>query len=285
MSKRRLSDCYAGSLPPNSDSQAPGESEAPVMRTILRDPSRWLLLGLLVVMIAGCGGDALRQCEGTVSDIEAQNQVLQEAFSQSQVEKQQLQETLALSQAENQELQETLALSQADNQQLQDTLADALTEIERLREELSQAEPDLSWVRESLWILLHDESPAVWACDETANQGVRVKEMPSASPETMVQELNDWFKALNPELESPGLVLERMDGDTAVVSLAQSNVVTEQMGSTGAQCYFAGVTFSLTSFETIDHVRFEIKEGNHGGPGRYDRADFVYFLPLELGQP
>jgi len=160
-----------------------------------------------------------------------------------------------------------------------------LTETERLREELSQAEPYLSWVRESLWILLHDKKPALWACDEGANQGVRVKELPSASPETMVQELNDWFKALNPEFESPGLALKGMDGDTAVVSLAQSNVVTEQMGSTGAQCYFAGVTFSLTSFESIDHVRFDIKEGNHGGPGRYDRADFSYFLPLEPAQP
>jgi hypothetical protein len=244
-----------------------------------------LLLGLLVVMIAGCGGDALRQCEETVSDIEAQSQELQDVLELSQDENQQLHDTIALSQVENQELQDALASSQLENKQLQGTLADALTETERLREELSQAEPDLSWVRESLWILLHDEKPALWACDEGANQGVRVKELPSASPETMVQELNDWFKALNPEYESPGLALEGLDGDTAIVSLAQANVVTEQMGSTGAQCYFAGVTFSLTSFESIDHVRFDIKEGSHGGPGRYDRADFVYFLPLELDQP
>jgi hypothetical protein len=171
------------------------------------------------------------------------------------------------------------------NEQLQETLADAQAEVEELREGLVQPDPDLDWVRERLWILFHDEKPALWACDEGANQGVRVKELPSASPETMIQELNDWFKALNPEYESPGLALEGMDGDTAVVSLAQANVVTEQMGSTGAQCYLAGVTFSLTSFESIDHVRFDIKEGSHGGPGRYDRADFVYFLPLEAEQP
>jgi hypothetical protein len=252
---------------------------------MLRDPSRLLLLGLLVVMIAGCGGDALRQCEETVSDIEAQNQELQDALALSQVENQELQEAVTQSQSENQKLQEDFAQSQVENQQLQETLADALTETEQLREELSQAEPDLSRVSERLWILFHDESPAVWACDETASQVVPVKEMPSASPEAMIQEINDRFEALNPEYDPPGLALERMDGDTAVVSLAQANVVTEQMGSTGAQCYFAGVTFSLTSFETIDHVRFGIEEGNHGGPGRYDRADFVHFLPLELGQP
>ena len=254
------------------------------MGTMLRDTSRLLLLALLVVLVAGCGGDALRQCEDTVSGLEAQNQQLQEAFALSQAENQEVQESVALAQAQNQELQEALALSQDENQQLQETLTDALTETERLRKERGQAEPDLSWVRESLWILLHDENPAVWECDEGAGPVVPVEEMPSASPAEMVQEINDRFQALNPEYESPGLVLEGMDGDTAVVSLARSNVVTEQMGSTGGQCYFAGVTFSLTSFETIDHVRFEIKEGSHGGPGRYDRADFVYFLPLELGQ-
>ena len=255
------------------------------MRTMLRDRTRLLLLGLLVVMVAGCGGDALRQCEETVSDVEAQNQELQEALALSQVENQGLQEVVTLSQVENQELQETLAQSQDENQELQGTLADAQAETERLREELSQAEPDLSWVRESLWILFHDDTPAIWACDEGAGPVVPVEEMPSTSPAEMVEEVNERFQALNPMYESPGLVLEGMDGDTAVVSLAQANVVTEQMGSTGGQCYFAGVTFSLTSFEGIDHVRFEIEEGSHGGPGRYDRADFVYFLPLELGQP
>ena len=77
----------------------------------------------------------------------------------------------------------------------------------------------------------------------------------------------------------------RHEGDTAVVTLERSYVVTEQIGSTGAHCFFAGVTFSLTSFGDIEHVRFDIKPGNHGGPGKYDRTDFVYFLPLELEDP
>ena len=85
--------------------------------------------------------------------------------------------------------------------------------------------------------------------------------------------------------ESPGLALEGIEGDAVVVSLARAEVVTEQMGSTGGQCYLAGVTFSLTSVEGIDHVRFEFKEGSHGAPGRYDRADFIYFLPLEPEEP
>ena len=255
------------------------------MRTMLRVRSRLLLLGLLVLLVAGCGGEALRQCEDDAMNLEDDNRVCTEVLEQSQAENQQLRDALAQSQAENQQLQESLSQAQDENQELQAALKDALTETERLRDERGQAEPDLSWVRERLWILFHDDTPAVWECDESAGPVVPVEEMPSASPAEMVQEINVRFEALNPAYDSPGLALEGMDGDTAVVGLARANVVTEQMGSTGAQCYFAGVTFSLTSFETIDHVRFEIKEGSHGAPGRYDRTDFVYFLPIELGQP
>jgi predicted nuclease with TOPRIM domain len=279
-----------------------------------------LLLGLLVVLVAGCGGEALQRCESNVVNLEDYNRVCKEVLDQTHGEKQQLQEDLALaqgenqdllqkvehSQAENQDLQDTLSETQSEKQQLQDenqqlqdalagsqdevqqlqeTLADAQAEIEELREGLVQPEPDLDSVRERLWFLFHDSSPAVWACDDTASRVVPVVEMPSASPADLVEAINDRFQELNPEYESPGLALEGLEGDSAVVSLARANVVTEQMGSTGAQCYLAGVTFSLTSFDTIDHVRFEFKEGSHGTPGRYDRADFVYFLPLEAEQP
>jgi hypothetical protein len=228
-----------------------------VIKTLLRHPSQWLLLVLLALLAAGCSSDTLHQCEETVSGLEAENQALQDA----------------------------LAESQAEGQQLQEALADAQADADRLREELSQGGPDLSRVRETLWALFHDDTPAIWACDETASQVVPVEEMASASSLEMVEALNERFQALNPVLESPDLVLEGMEGDTAVVSLGQSSVVTEQMGSTGAQCYFAGVTFSLTSLEGIDHVRFELEEGSHGGPGRYDRPDFVWLLPLESAQP
>jgi len=279
-----------------------------------------LVLGLLLVLVAGCGGGALRQCEETVSDLEAQRWQLQDALSQAQEDSRELEDRLSQSQLEsqvfqlelsdcradndtlknglassqdknlqlqdeNQQLQETLAGAQDENEQLEETLAGAQAEIEELREGLGQVEPDLDRVRERLWLLFHDRSPAVWACDDTASRVVPVVQMPSASAADLVEAINARFAELNPEYESPGLALEGIEGDSAVVSLARAEVVTEQMGSTGAQCYLAGVTFSLTSLEGIDHVRFEFKEGSHGSPGRYGRADFVYFLPLEVDGP
>ena len=221
------------------------------MAKVLRDPSRWLLLGLIVVLVAGCGGDALSRCEEELSGVEAENVQLQEALS----------------------LAQTAAA------------AEAAAATEGQGEEPSLAEGDLSWVRDSLWNLFHDQTPALWECDEGASRVIPVEQMPSATPEDMVAQLNERFQTLNPSLESPGLTLEQMEGDTAVVSLAKSNVVTEQMGSAGAQCYMAGVTFSLTSIEGIDHVRFEMEEGSHAAPGRFDRTDYVYLLPLESGEP
>lgn len=233
------------------------------MKTMLRDSSALLTVVLLVVIAAGCGNDALRQCEERISGVEEKKQELQETLTQSYIE--------------NQELQEALAHAQADNERLREDVSRGKA--------LSRTNPDLSWVRENLWGLFHDESTALWECDGSASQVTRAKAMPSASLDAMVQEINKRFKSLDSTLEPPVLVLERTDGDTAVVTLKQSNVVTEQMGSTGAQCYFASVTFSLTSFANVDHVRFDIEQGNHGGPGKYDRADFVSFLPLELDHP
>jgi hypothetical protein len=233
------------------------------MKTMLRDSSTLLVVVLLAMTVASCGNDALRQCEEELSGVEEKNQELQEALRQSHIESQKVKEALAHAQADNERLREELSRGDA----------------------VGRTEPDLSWVRETLWNLFHDEGAALWECGESASQVAWAKAMPSASPEVMVQEINTRFKELNFALESPVLVLERIDGDTAVVTLQRSYVVTEQMGSTGAQCYFAGVTFSLTSFVNIDHVRFDIEEGNHGGPGRYDRADFVHLLPLELGHP
>ena len=284
-----------------------------VMKTILRVRWRLLLLGLLALLIAGCGGDALRQCEETVSDLEMQRWELQNVLSRCQDESQELEnwlsqsqlesqlfqldlsrckvdnhtlkDGLAASQDKNRQLQDELAAAQDETEQLQETLADAQAEIEDLRDGLVRPEPDLDAVRERLWSLFHDRSPAVWACDDTASRVVPVKQMPSASPADLVEAINDRFRELNPMYESPGLALEGIEGDAVVVSLARAEVVTEQMGSTGAQCYMAGVTFSLTSVEGVDHVRFEFKEGSHGAPGRYDRADFVWFLPLEVEEP
>ena len=247
-----------------------------------------MLLVLLALLVAGCGGEALRSCESQVVNLEDDNRVCKEVLDQTRDENQQLQEDLALAQdeshglqedlaqaqagnqdvrdtlakaeGENQELQEenqglqdALAGAQDENQELRETLAGARAEIEDLRAGLVQPEPDLDAVRERLWALFHDRSPAVWACDDTASRVVPVKQMPSASPADLVEAINDRFQELNPMYESPGLALEGLEGDAAVVSLAQANVVTEQMGSTGAQCYMAGVTFSLTSVEGIDH--------------------------------
>jgi hypothetical protein len=230
---------------------------------VMRDLSVKLLVVLLAMSAAACGNDELHQCAKQLSGVEERNQELEEALTQSESDNRKLQEALALAQAEYGRLREDMSVDQAE----------------------SRSEPDLSWVRENLWSLLHDDRTALWECDQSASQGTRAKEMPSASPDLMVQEINTRFKEQNPALEDPVLVLERIEGDTAVVTLERSDVVTEQMGSTGAHCFFASVTFSLTSFGDIEHVRFDIKPGNHGGPGTYDRTDFVYFLPLELGDP
>ena len=45
--------------------------------------------------------------------------------------------------------------------------------------------------------------------------------------------------------------------------------LTVQMGSSGAAIYTQSVIYSLATLENVDCVYFDIREGNHAGPGKH----------------
>ena len=205
-------------------------------------------------------------------------------------QKQELRNAFSLLKAENQRLQ--IALSQLRNecrQQekiLKNTQRDQEKPIKTKKlETINRPQPDFSRIRDVLYNIFHDRKPALWDCDETASRLTRVKNFSSMSVHELIQEISRRFDEQNPSLDSPILKLKKIEQDMAVVTLEHPEIVTEQIGSSGALCFFASVTFSLTSFDHIDRVYFEIAEGSHGAPGIYDRKNFIDLLPLELEYP
>ncbi len=59
--------------------------------------------------------------------------------------------------------------------------------------------------------------------------------------------------------------------DTAFISIPDSEVLTQQMGTTGAESFMISTTFSFTELNGIKYVSFDFEEGDHGVPGVYDR--------------
>jgi hypothetical protein len=68
--------------------------------------------------------------------------------------------------------------------------------------------------------------------------------------------------------------LAKVNFDTAFIVIDNSNYLTQQMGTTGADEYLAKLTFSLTELESINFVNLNFEEGDHAVPGTYERTDF-----------
>jgi len=67
-------------------------------------------------------------------------------------------------------------------------------------------------------------------------------------------------------------------GDTLKIRILDDEYLTEQMGTSGADCYIAETIYTLTENDLIDFVRFEMDYGSHAGPGLYSRKDYKWMI-------
>ena len=73
------------------------------------------------------------------------------------------------------------------------------------------------------------------------------------------------------------LVFVKISNDTLYVTIPESNYLTQQMGTAGAQSYISATTYSLTELAGIKYVNYAFEEGDHLAPGIYNREDFKEF--------
>ena len=83
---------------------------------------------------------------------------------------------------------------------------------------------------------------------------------------------------INNNYDSIRLEFIKTSHDTIYVHIPKSEMLTERIGSTGAQMYMASTTYSLTEIKGIKYVNFDFIEGDHAAPGVYDRS---YFKTLQ----
>jgi hypothetical protein len=67
----------------------------------------------------------------------------------------------------------------------------------------------------------------------------------------------------------------KISNDTIFIKIGNSNFLTEQMGSSGADMYMTEVCYNLTELQNISYVHFSFREGDHASPGTYSRTDFM----------
>ena len=62
--------------------------------------------------------------------------------------------------------------------------------------------------------------------------------------------------------------------DTVFIYIPDSGVLTQQMGSAGAEQFMVSTTYSFTELIGITYVSFEFEFGDHANPGVYDRQSW-----------
>ncbi len=80
---------------------------------------------------------------------------------------------------------------------------------------------------------------------------------------------------INYRYEHIKLRFVKISNDTLFVKIGQSDFLTQQLGSTGAEIYITEATYNLSELKNIGYVHFDFKEGDHAAPGTYSRSDFV----------
>lgn len=92
--------------------------------------------------------------------------------------------------------------------------------------------------------------------------------------DSISQSPNELIDILN--RRKPKCKIEYLDiiGDTIKIRILDDEYLTEQMGTSGADCFMGETIFTLTENNLIKFVRIEMEYGSHAGPGIYSRNDY-----------
>lgn len=87
------------------------------------------------------------------------------------------------------------------------------------------------------------------------------------SPDVILRYLNN---------NNPGIKLEynKQSGDTLFLKIPDATFLTQQMGSSGPEVYFAEVVYNCTEIPGIKFINLDFKEGDHAEPGTFNRESF-----------
>ena len=112
----------------------------------------------------------------------------------------------------------------------------------------------------------------IWTVDDENQGKEKLKKPVNAMPDTfsmahVIQLINDNFTGIKMELI-------KVSNDTVYVKIPDDKRLSQEIGDTGAENYFAAATFTLTEMKQIKYVNFELQPGDHAEPGVFSREDF-----------
>lgn len=118
--------------------------------------------------------------------------------------------------------------------------------------------------------VVYDPLEAIWGYDyNQQTEEFELKQLRSVDRDTLSGETLE--KIINKSWPGVQIKFIRTSNDTAFISIPDSKVLTQQMGSAGAESFMISTTFSLTELKGINYVSYDFEEGDHSRPGVYNR--------------
>jgi len=154
----------------------------------------------------------------------------------------------------------------AKNKELTNQKTELFEEVKRyeeLKEEMSNR----------IKKLIDGYEPGIWTTEDADLYPVFKTAIKEADTKSILHTLNYEFN----QEKLPRLIFKKEENKTVFVGISHPDLLTQQMGSSGAMSYMAMVTYSLTSVKGVDCVFFDFPEGDHAIPGQYCKHAFEPF--------
>jgi spore germination protein YaaH len=121
--------------------------------------------------------------------------------------------------------------------------------------------------------VVYQPAEAIWAYDyNQVSEEFELKQLRAVDKDTLTGETLE--KIINKTWPKVQVKFIGISNDTAFISIPESEVLTQQMGSAGAEGFMISTTFSFTELKGINFVSFDFEEGDHGVPGVYTRTSW-----------
>lgn len=138
------------------------------------------------------------------------------------------------------------------------------------KDDKATSETDEKSENDSESSVVYDPSEAIWGYEYNPHtKELELKQLRSVDRNALTGDSLE--KIINKSWPRIELNFIKISNDTAFISIPDSEVLTQQMGSAGAMNYLISTTYSFTELIGINHVSFDFEEGDHGVPGVYDR--------------
>lgn len=121
--------------------------------------------------------------------------------------------------------------------------------------------------------LVYIPTDALWAfqLDTILNDFKPVKLLQFNKDTLTVQRIETIVNKTWPKVQIEYL---RTSKDTVFISIPDSEVLTQQMGTTGADQFMISTTYSFTELIGIKYVSYQFELGDHANPGVYSRSSW-----------